>query len=201
MNNMKKTIKYAVLFVLFMTFAFVYSHIDKLHPIYNEQVDNSEYLNTGILLDTQLVQTFTMKENTLDGLRIKCVTVGETSDSEIVYLLKEKKTGQILRKGNVNGIYAENNKFLNLDFETIENCNGREYQIIFQVEGTEGNGIGFYLENSGKDMAYTVDGEQQKGTLIIRTVTHKFDLETFFIVILFELYFVVFIKIMYKLFK
>ena len=198
---MKKTIKYAVIFILFMTFAFIYSYIDKFHPIYNDKVDNSEYLNTGILVDTQLEQTFIMEENRLDAFRIKCVTVGDTSDSVISYSLKEMETGKVLREGIEDGVYAENNKFLELDFETVENCKGKEYQIVLQVKGTDGNGIGFYLENSGKDMAYTVGGEQQGGTLIIRTVTHKFDLETFFIVILFELYFVVFIKIMYKLFK
>ena len=80
---MKKTVKYVVCTIVFVGFAFIYSHVDKIHAIYNEDVDNSTYLNTGILLDSEIEQQFIPVENRLDSLRIKCVTVGESTDSNI----------------------------------------------------------------------------------------------------------------------
>ena len=198
---MKRAFKYAVLVIIFVGFAFLYSHINKLHAVYNEDVDNSAYLNTGILVDNNVSQKFVVSENRLDGLRIKCVTIGETNESMIEYAITDVETGELLREGTEDGALAENNKFLNLSFDTIEGCKGREYEVTLHVTGREDAGLGFYLENSEEDVAYTVDGESRDGTVIIRTVTWKFDLETFFVVILFEIYFVLFIKVMYKLFK
>ena len=38
---MKKSAKWIVGLVILVGFAFIYAHIDKLHAIYNENVDNS----------------------------------------------------------------------------------------------------------------------------------------------------------------
>lgn len=198
---MRRTVKYAALVIVFVGFAFLYSHIDKLHAVYNEDVDNSEYLNTGILTDNIVSQKFVAEENRLDGLRIKCVTVGETDGSEIEYSITDHETGELLRTGTADGSAVENNKFVDLSFDTIEGCKDRTYELSLHVTGNENAGLGFYVENSEKNAVYTVDGEDRDGTVIIRTVTWRFDFETFFVVILFEIYFVLFIKVMYKLFK
>lgn len=198
---MKRTFKYVVLAIVFVGFAFFYSHIHVLHAVYNEDVDNSEYLNTGILTDDNVCQKFVVSENRLDGLRIKCVTVGETDESTIEYVIIDCETEEVLRQGKVDGSLAENNKFVNLSFDTIEGCKDKVYEVDLHIVGKENAGLGFYVENSSEDAAYTVDGEKRDGTVIIRTETWRFDFETFFVVILFELYFVLFIKVMYKLFK
>lgn len=198
---MKKTVKYVVCTIVFVGFAFIYSHVDKIHAIYNEDVDNSTYLNTGILLDSEIEQQFIPVENRLDSLRIKCVTVGESADSNIEYKIIDNASGQIIRQGIIDGAQVLNNKFLEIDFEVIEDCEGKEYTLSLYETGVENSGIGFYLENSIPNTCYTVDGEKRDGTLIIRTVTQRLDIETFFVVVLFEIYFLMFIKIMYKLFK
>ena len=48
---------------------------------------------------------------------------------------------------------------------------------------------------------FVVNGNDIEGTMIIKTITNRFDLETFFVVTIFVLYIVVFLKLLYKLFK
>ena len=63
-------------------------------------------------------------------------------------------------------------------------------------------GVGFsYEPKQEKDTALSINGKNTDGTLIAKTVTNRFDIETFCVLVLFILYIVGFFKFLYKLFK
>ncbi|MEE0199774.1 MAG: hypothetical protein U0I51_04400 [Muricomes sp.] len=199
---MKKSAKWIVGLVILVGFAFIYAHIDKLHAIYNENVDNSTYLNTGILNDVAAEQEFTVTEEKLDGIQIKCATFGERNEVNLEYILTDKDSGDVIRNGNIAGKDVKNNKFLKIMFDPVTGTKGKTYAVsITETGAKENDGVVFYLENSQKGTSYTINGEQRDGNLIIRTVHHRFDLETFIMVLFFEVYLLIFMKVMYKLFK
>ena len=61
-------------------------------------------------------------------------------------------------------------------------------------------GVGFsYEPKTEKGTELLINGNN--GTLIAKTVTNRFDMETFCVVLLFVLYIVFFVKFLYRLFK
>lgn len=199
---MKKTLKRIICYAFLIGFAFIYSYIDKPHEIYNTEIDNSLYLNTGILFGQTLQQEFEMEEEKLDGIQIKCATFGVRDNVEIRFVISEKGSGKSLREGSIKGNEAKNNKFLKIPFDSIERTKGQTYVLsLTEVGADENNGLAFYLENSKAGTQYTVDGDSRDGVLIVKAITHRFDLETFIIMLFFEVYLLLFMKVMGKLFK
>ena len=63
--------------------------------------------------------------------------------------------------------------------------------------------MGFAYEKAKEeDTALRVAGEEvEDGTLIMKTVTHRFDFETFFVFLAFSFYVIIFMGFLYKIFK
>lgn len=199
---MKKTAKYIIGLIILVGFAFIYSHINKLHAIYNVDIDNSLYLNTGILYGETVEQEFTVQEEKLDGVQVKCATFGERVGVTIEYTLLEKESGTVVGEGVIAGATLKNNKFMKISLENVKNTKGKSYTLALRELGAkENDGVCFYLENSQKGTSYTIDGDKRDGTLILKTMSHRFDMETFLIMLFFEAYLLLFMKVMYKLFK
>ena len=82
---------------------------------------------------------------------------------------------------------------------------GKTYTLY--VENPEGDvektlGVGFsYEPKTEKGTELLINGNNVDGTLIAKTVTNRFDMETFCVVLLFVLYIVFFVKFLYRLFK
>ena len=92
-----------------------------------------------------------------------------------------------------------------MDFDTKEPLGGKNVTLVLGETGSdETNGIGFSVGvkgNSGISGELYVGGNSTAGTLVARTVDHGFDIETFVIFLAFIAYIVIFMKILYKLFK
>ena len=82
---------------------------------------------------------------------------------------------------------------------------GKTYTLY--VENPDGDvektlGVGFsYEPKTEKGTELLINGNNVDGTLIAKTVTNRFDMETFCVVLLFVLYIVFFVKFLYRLFK
>ena len=78
---------------------------------------------------------------------------------------------------------------------------GETYRITFKLlNSNKGETVILYysLQNEG---ILLLDNSNVDGTLVVRTLTHRFDIETFIVVIVIILYFVLFFKGLYKLFS
>ena len=200
---MKRYLKIAVITVLIVCSAFLYSYIDKMVMIYDKEFDTSASLNSGIGKEMQIEQKFICRENSLDGAGIKCSVVGDVSEIEVYYALKDSKEGKILEEGTVPASEIKDGKMFKFNLNQVSDCKNKEYVWLVRVKNADENaGIGFYYEGKTEEnTSLYINGERRDGTLIMKTITHRFDVETFVILLFFIVYIVVFMKFLYKLFR
>lgn len=200
---MKKKIQIIVGVMIIVIVTFLYAHISKTHCIYDREVDTSDYKDISLLEEVTIAQNFTVTENTLDGVRIKCRVNGNPENVCVEYVLKEADSDVEVARGTVSGAEIKNSKFTDFEFPVIENSADKEYEFVIWAEGGNvDNNIVLCYE--GKKEAYTelnVNEETQDGTLILKTVTKRFDIETFCVLLIFILYIIAFLKFLYRLFK
>lgn len=200
---MKKKIKSVILIAVVIALSFLYAHIDKNRYLYDRETPSETYAGTGILKDgEELKQTFVSEEDTLDGLNIKSTIVGNVDQVVLEYSVTDNQTGETA-EGTIRGTDVKNNKFNQYKIPGISGAKGREYTIVLRETGSdEGNGITFYVDTSEHlKGSLTIRGEKTQGALVARTLSHRFDLETFIVLLGFVTFVVVFIRVLYKLFK
>ena len=173
MKNLKRVI--AIIIVVLLAFA--YGHIAKLNNIYDKTVDNSKYLGTGVT-EGPVEQSFICTEDTLDGVKVKTQIVGDVHGINVKYSLVDVEADKVVGEG-------------------------RTYKIIFEnVGSTETAGVGFFYQPvTEKNTELIISDNHTEGTLILKTITNRFDFETFAVLLIFVLYIVVFMKFLYRLFK
>ena len=201
---MKKIVKNIAGIGILIIVAFFYAHIAKVHNIYDKNVDASEYGNTGIVTNLGIQQEFVCTEEHLDGVRIKSTVIESADDVTLKYTLKNLSTGETVATGQTEGKNVKNSKFLELPFEKVENCKDTSFElsVYSNVPIGTATGVGFAYEKTKEDTALRVAGEEvENGTLIMKTVTHRFDFETFFVFLAFALYVIIFMGFLYKIFK
>lgn len=203
-DTIKKTIKRVVLLVLVFGCAFLYAHIEKMTYFYDKAIETNDYISTGILVDEEITQNFVSEEDYLDGIQAKCTINGAVDDNiTIEYSLTDMETKEIVAQGVVLGSDVKNSKFTKFGFSQLSGCKGKKYAITFRENGSDDmNGISFYLvQDTKNDMELSVKGNDTAGILVARTLTNRFDMETFVVVLIFVLYISLFMKMLYKLFK
>lgn len=201
---MKKKIKIAIGCLVMIAVAFAYAHIAKTHNLYDQDVDTSAYFNTGIVTETGVTQQFVSQEKHLDGVKIKSTIFRTAENVTFHYTLKDVASGEIVAKGSRSGEKVKNSKFFELDFDRVENCKEKTYELVVYLEGaTAEEGVGFSCEpKTEKDTKLTIDGmDIEEGTLVMKTVTDRFDLETFVVFLAFAIYVILFMRFLYRLFK
>ena len=199
---MKEKIKKIVICMIILVIAFLYSHIDKNVMIYDKNVDTSEYISTGVLVNKEISQEFVSQEDELDGINAKCTVIGDPSKIDIEYKIVQVDTGREIA-GKVNADKISNSKFYKFEFEKISGCKGKAFVFTIRESGAnENNGIAFHYEGKQeKNTQLNIDDQKVKGTMIIRTISHRFDVETFIVLLAFILYIAIFMKMLYRLFK
>lgn len=200
---MKRKVKFILGFCIIILAVFAYAHISKTRAIYDTSIDPSEYGSIIENQDVVLEQTFISEEHYLDGIKIKGAENGDISQVSICYTLKEKDTEKVVAEGKVNAKDALSRQFYELPFQRIENCKGKEYTLeVEQYTNDQKSGVNFMYENKIEDgTSMSVNNKDIQGTIIMRTITKRFDLETFFVVSVFVIYIIFFIRFLYKLFK
>lgn len=188
---MKKRMKRILGIILLIVFAFFYAHIAKVHNIYNKEIDPSAYSNTGVLTQLGVQQEFVCEEEHLDGIRIKSTVFNSAENTKLQYQLKNLSTGVVVATGEVEGKEIKNSKFFEFSFDRVENCKEVpfEFSVYTNVPLGETSGAGFSYEQAKEEnTSLTVAGEKvENGTLILKTVTQRFDVETFCVFLIFEI--------------
>lgn len=202
-KNIEKRIKKLILIVIVLAFAFLYAHVEKKTYFYDKAIETNDYVSTGILAEQDITQTFVSKEDCLDGIEAKCTINGSVENVTIHYELTDLETNQVVAEGSIAGSDVKNSKFTKFKFTQLTGCEDKEYSIRFWETGADDiNGITFYLiPEAQTDMKLSVKGNETQGVLVARTLTNRFDIETFVVVLVFVAYITLFMKLLYKLFK
>lgn len=192
---MKKIKKMAAVIILILI-AFIYGHIHKTHAIYDRTVENDQY----IMLDgsqSQITQEFICEEDSLDGIQVKCQNLQEDPEAEIRVYLQDCENGGIVAKSVKKAGEIKTGKFNEFSFNTVSRCRGKAYKVVFEKDF-----LALYAEKTSEEGTnLKINSEESEGTLILKTVTYRFDIETFCVFLLLVLYICVFFQFLNWLFS
>ena len=185
---MKKIKKMAAVIILILI-AFIYGHIHKTHAIYDRTVENDQY----IMLDgsqSQITQEFICEEDSLDGIQVKCQNLQEDPEAEIRVYLQDCENGGIVAKSVKKAGEIKTGKFNEFSFDTVSRCRGKAYKVVFEKDF-----LALYAEKTSEEGTnLKINSEESEGTLILKTVTYRFDIETFCVFMLLVSYICVFFQ-------
>lgn len=192
---MKKIKKMAAVIILILI-AFIYGHIHKTHAIYDRTIENDQY----IMLDgsqSQITQEFICEEDSLDGIQVKCQNLQEDPEAEIRVYLQDCENGGIVAKSVKKAGEIKTGKFNEFSFDTVSRCRGKAYKVVFEKDF-----LALYAEKTSEEGTnLKINSEESEGTLILKTVTYRFDIETFCVFMLLVSYICVFFQFLNWLFS
>ena len=199
---MKKRIAYIVLGCILILFIGFYAIVDKNNGIYDKNIDTSQYIAIGLEKGESIEQTFVSKEDILNAINVKMSVSGQPQDKAVSFELKDDK-GDVLVSGNTSLEKMKTGKFFKFAFEEQSGCKGQKYTFVLKIDRCDaGNQVIIYtVPNTEKKAECIVNGEKVDGVMALRTVTHRFDLETFIVTTVFMIYVILFIKWLAKVFK
>ena len=202
---MKKYIKTGIGILIVVILAFLYAHIDKNSYLYDRNADTSTFISTGTPLEGETIsQGFVSEGEILSGINMKCSVLGDASDVEVQYSLRDIETGKAVASGSVKAGEINNNKFNQFWMEPIDSAKGKEYLLEITETGADAaNGVSFYVVPQKEEGAQVLNikNNETEGSLAVRYVSHRFDMETFVVLLGFAAFIVIFMKLLYKLFK
>ena len=192
---MKKIKKMAAVIILILI-AFIYGHIHKTHAIYDRTVENDQY----IMLDgsqSQITQEFICEEDSLDGIQVKCQNLQEDPETEIRIYLQDCENGETVAESVKKAGDIKAGKFNEFSFDTVSRCRGKAYKVVFEKDF-----LALYAEKTSEEGTnLKINSEESEGTLILKTVTYRFDIETFCVFMLLVSYICVFFQFLNWLFS
>lgn len=200
---MKKWLKYGIGILILLAACFAYAHVDKKHNLYDAKTDSSQYVSSQIEEGTSVEEEFVCGEDSLDGISVKLVLVNAPQEGELTYELWDESEEK-LASGEIPAADIKSGRMRTVKFgKTFSGSKGKTYRVVFGASGfEEGKGVGVYYDPVGtKQGTLKIKGQEVNGTMILRSVTHRFDLETFLITLVFAVYIILFLRVLYRLFS
>lgn len=198
-----KKVKYMAAVMVGVALAFFYAHISKANLVYDKTVDSSEYVSTGVV-EGEIQQEFVCVEDTLDGILVKTLLIGDTQNAATGLTVIEKDSGQIVAEAELKAEDIKSGKFNLISFPTIEGCLNKTYILCLENVGenvADGSGVSFSYQNEiEENTRLTINDNETQGTLIVKTITDRFDLETFVVLIIMIAYMIGFFAFLSRLF-
>ena len=200
---MKKKIISCFVICVVIVLSYFYAHIDKNSYIYNRNADTGTFYSTGILEEgEEIMQSFIAEEDAIDGINIKVSMAGNVEKVVVKYAILDENATK-LYEGTIPAVQLEGNKFNQLEVEKIEDTKGKTYTLVLSAENAnEQNGVAFYLEPGRYfEQKLMIKGNETDGTIVMRSICHRFDVETFVVLLGMVAFVTGFMKVLYKLFK
>lgn len=200
---MKKSIYMIIIGVIILGFSYLYSHIDKNNYIYDRNMDTGSFYGTGLLKDgEEIKQKFFSEDETIDGINVKITKVGNVENVVLHYFLIDEQ-GETIVEESIAASQLENNKFNQLEIPRVMHAKGKQYTLVLCVENSdEQNGLSFYVVPGEQDnQQLTIMGNEAEGMLAVRIICHRFDTETFVVLLGIFLFIGTFMKRLYKSFR
>ncbi len=201
---MKKKLPVLIGIAITLFIACLYGNTNKTHKIYDNNVNTAVYQAIGTLSEGEIIsQTFVCQEDILNGFVLKSDVLGDYEDTQVMIRVLDGNTGEILAEGQEIGknIHAREQHYYKID--PINGCKGKK--LILQVSekgASENNGINlFYQPRGGSEEEFVVKGNETTGVFVMKTVTERFDVETFAVMLFAEWFIWGFLWFLYRLFR
>lgn len=199
---MKTKIKWIITAIILIAITSIYSVVDKNQPVYDRNVDSSKFHALEMKKGDAVRQTFVCEEEHLNGMAAKITAEGDADNIIVEYTLKEQ-SGNLAAGGEVSLAKLKNGKFFQFKFDQISECSGKKYVFELKVKESKSDSKVVVYDSPGtqKGTELFVGRERVEGTMVLRTITHRFDIETFVVTLCFLIYVVLFMRWLSKLFK
>ena len=200
---MKKRLPVIVGIVLTIVIAFLYGNTKKTHGIYDNNVNTAVYSCIGVLTEGETVtQTFICQEDELDGFLIKSDVSGNYEVATFFLKVMDAETGEVLTEGQESGSNVKARKLHYYKVPAISGCKGKT--LILQVSEsntTAADGVSLYYQPTDDAGNLLIRNSSVSGAFVMKTVTERFDLETFAVMLFSEWFVWGFLWFLYRLFK
>ena len=201
---MKKRLPMIIGLILTILFAVWMGNTKKAHIIYDDNVNTASFDSLGVNTEEQVLsQKFVAKEDVFDGVAIKQTVSGDHSISTVKVDIIDDETGLTVASAEVGGSDFRARKTYYFKTDRITGAKGRIYTVnVTQSGSTATDGVVFYYQ-SDPDAEYkmSVAGNEINGVLVMKTITERFDVERF-LVMLFAVWFIWgFMYFLYRLFS
>ena len=202
---MKKKLPVIIGIICTIAFSVWFGFTDKTHKIYDNNVNTATYASLGAFLpEWSLTQDFLCEEDTINALLIKSDRAGDFENAVVRLTVTDKETGEILSEGTEEGRKIKARQLHKYPIQPISGYRGKMLSVTVTEENSgEGNGIAIYYQPAaaGEDRQFILNNNPVSGSLVLKTVTERFDAETF-IIMLVSLWFIWgFLWFLYRLFK
>ena len=200
---MKKKIISVLGLCAVIVFAYFFAYIDYNTYLYNRNADARSFYGTSVLKHEELLkQVFVAEKDTIDGLNIKVNLSGDVTDVELRCSILDAEQQEVSFV-QIKASELEANKFNNIELPTIADTQGKEFTIVLQAcNSDELNGVGFYVDPAlREEQVLQFNDSEMEGNLVARVISHRFDVETFVMLVGIIVFVTVFMKILYKFFK
>ena len=192
---MKSKIRVIVIGLIILCLAGVYAIIDKAVSIYDTSCDTSAFQSITLEQGKKLEQSFVCKENHMDGILDKSQVV-------MAYKIIEKDSKEVVAQGKTDLKKVRNGKFFKIKFDRIDATKDKKYMLEMSVQECPTGSIRvFYTPGSNENATLIYASQTIEGVGVIRSLTHRFDLETFIVTLCFAAYIILFMRWLYKLFE
>lgn len=201
---MKSKIKMLVIGLIILCLAGAYAMIDKAISVYDTACDTSAFQTITLEQGKKVEQSFVCEEKHMDGISLKLAAdgVADKSQTLLEYKITDEESGQVVAQGKADLKKLSSGKFFKIKFEKVEPTKDKAYVLELSVkECPTGIVRVFYTPGSKENAALVYDGQTIDGTGVVRTLTHRFDMETFIITLCFAAYIILFMRWLYKLFE
>lgn len=218
-QKIRKTIIAIVIIAILMVFNIWYAFVTKEVKLYDKSVDSGAYNKIiNVNSDTVLTQDFKCKYENLSKVSIFLATNARTNAGEMNITITEKGTKNVLAKKSYDVSTLKDTEFNEFKFDTIKDSKNKELTMTLSFDfETEADTLVFYktigskeagaqnIVEAGNAVAVTSAGQEitDKETLsnpfVMKVYATKvFDLETILVLIVFEVYIYLFMKLLYK---
>lgn len=200
-NKVNKHIgKIIILAIIIVTFSFLYAKIDVKHSMYNSKVDNADWIVSTPCKDEKVIADFKIKEKAITGIEVQLDLDNKNEQGKVIANIVDKNN-KILAKGTIDFSDIASGKFNDIYFNKKLKINENEkYTVVFTSE-SKNSVLRYSFIKENNKMHFSINGNKQDGELIFRTLTHRFDVETFIMSIVLLCFISGFLKLLFKLFK
>jgi len=202
---MKKKLPFIIGVVLTIAAAVLYGNTNKTHKIYDNNVNTAVYQGIGILTeDNTVTQSFTCQEDRLDGFMIKSDISGNYKSAKVNLTVRDAVSGEVVATGVESGLNIKARKLHYYKIEPITGCYGKKFVLEVSESGsTVSDGILLYFQpgESVEQQELLLNGNSLGGVFVMKTVTERFDVETFLVMVFAEWFIWGFLWFLYRLFK
>lgn len=201
-SKVKNIITKTILIVIAVVFSFLYAHTDVKHSIYDTRYDTADWITTQTMDTHVIIQEFSVDEEYISGVQIQLTLVDKLAQGKLIVELMDNNFN-VINSQTIDYSKIQSGRFNKIKFDSKVKINPNEkYSFkLTQKSKTSGQGIMYSATPKYKSQGYIDNGEKTDNTLVLRTLSHRFNTETFIVCLGFIMFIFVFMSILFKLFK